>query len=76
MAQQPRAKAKKVLVAKGVSSTGTVHQLEIETVQVPGNRIMYDKYKFTVLGPTGKRHASVILDAKDKDAIRKFLEEN
>lgn len=69
--------AKKILVSKGVSSTGTVHQLEIEPVADTGNiAAEYKKYKFTVLGPTGKRHASVILNAADKAAIRKFLADN
>lgn len=70
--------AKKVLVAKGVSSTGTIHQLEIEPVptEIEGTLPPYVAYKFTVLGPTGKRHASVILTPKDKKKIQEFLRDN
>lgn len=62
---------KKVLLCKGVSSTGSVHQLEVEPLLLKPT-----VYKFTILGPSGKRHASVILTQGDKAALRKFLAEN
>lgn len=59
------------LVAHGVSTSGSKHSLEV--VPVPGNRIDVAELKFTVMGPTGKRHASVKLSLADSKILGQYL---
>lgn len=58
----------RILTAHGESTSGTKHSLEIDPQPVGG-------FKWTVLGPTGKRHASVVLTRADATQIRDYLNE-
>lgn len=63
------AKALRKLTALGFSTSGSKHDLEIEETENGG-------YKFTILGPTGKRHASVLITDHDGLDIEKFLKDS
>lgn len=63
----------KQITVYGESSTGTKHSLE--AVPTPGTRMAVGGFKFTVLGPNGKRHAAVKVTRADAKALRDYLDE-
>ena len=63
----------KQLTINGESSTGTKHSLEV--TPRPGNRMAVGGFKFSVLGPNGKRHAAVLTSRADAKALRDYLDE-
>lgn len=67
-----------IVLANGKSTTGTKHSLEIdpEMMTRKGLEDMVQQFKFTVMGPTGKRHAAVKLGRHDSYKIACYLLES
>ncbi|QNN99712.1 hypothetical protein PBI_ROPE_52 [Mycobacterium phage Rope] len=59
------------LVAHGESTSGTKHTLEIDPIY--GSHDSIDWLKWTIMGPNGKRHASVKLTLADAEVIANHL---
>lgn len=61
------------LTAHGESTSGSKHSLEVDPT--PGARIKVAGFKFTVMGPNGKRHASVKLTSADCEKLMQYMQD-